>query len=203
MLHFAKNKELEHSTGLFKSRYLFTAILTISSLVLAQEHPSKPELNDTSPAYKQNKIPFAELSTKRYVIGGITGSIVGFGVGHAIEHRYKSDRGWIFTAGEAGPIAIVAVGSIVEWMADSCNGDTSSEHYEECKNRDSHYFFSSPQTVTAALSIALGFKIWEIVDLWNHPHGNIPLSESNSSRAEFAIIPMRNEGLGAGLVLNF
>lgn len=51
-----------------------------------------------------------EVSTPRYIIGGILGTYpIGFGIGHAIQGRY-SDRGWIFTATEAASLAVVIAG---------------------------------------------------------------------------------------------
>lgn len=93
-----------------------------------------------------------EISQAQYVFGGIIGTYpVGFGVGHAIQGRY-SDKGWIFTVGEIGSIVVLMSGvgdcmSSISNRYDGCNGGL--------------LFLGAAGFV--------GFRIWEIVDVWAAP----------------------------------
>lgn len=81
------------------------------------------------------------VSQNDYIVGGILGTIPGFGVGHAIQNRYES-KGWIFTAGEVAGVAAGITGALLP----------------------SH----SARSVLSWIgwSVYLGFHIWEIVDVW-------------------------------------
>lgn len=91
-----------------------------------------------------------EITKGRYVIGGILGTWpLGFGIGQAIQGRY-SDTGWIFTAGELGSLAVMVSG-----MGDCLDGNRHSS--------------CSGGTIVLGAVAFVGFKIWEIVDLWAVP----------------------------------
>ncbi|MGZ3743527.1 MAG: hypothetical protein ACXWRE_04505 [Pseudobdellovibrionaceae bacterium] len=93
-----------------------------------------------------------EISTTSYVVGGILGTYpLGLGIGHAIQGRY-TDKGWIFTVGELASVAVVAAGVGSCWdsvtaTSGSCNSST--------------LFLGAVGYV--------GFRIWEIVDVWAAP----------------------------------
>ncbi len=84
----------------------------------------------------------------RYVIGGILGTIVGLGVGHAIERRYF-DQGLIFSVSEGLSILLIIIGTTVPMP----NGA------------------SIPLTLIGGFTLG-AFKLWEIVDIWSGPFPN-------------------------------
>ncbi len=91
-----------------------------------------------------------EISKSRYVVGGILGTWpLGFGIGHAIQGRY-TDKGWIFTVGELGSISLAVAGLGDCW---------AGSRYETCNGG----------LVFAGVMAYVGFKVWEIVDLWAGP----------------------------------
>src|SRR5205085_907677 len=66
----------------------------------------RPALTD----YDRKVLQIGEISDTRYVLGGVIGTYpIGLGLGHAIQGRYM-DRGWIFTVGELGSLAVVLAG---------------------------------------------------------------------------------------------
>lgn len=96
-----------------------------------------------------------EMSTTRYVLGGVLGTYpLGFGIGHAIQGRY-SEKGWIFTVGELSSIAVLAAG------LGSCFGDALSSNDGDCNTGGGLVFLGAFGFV--------GFRVWEIVDLWATP----------------------------------
>lgn len=98
------------------------------------------------------------VKTSKYVTGGVIGSAIGLGIGHGIQGRY-ADKGWIFTATEAAGIAMMVAG---------CNDrkDTDNDGDEECNNQG---------LAGAGLILAIGFHVWEIVDVWT---GATPVDEA-------------------------
>jgi len=95
-----------------------------------------------------------EISTARYVVGGILGTYpLGFGIGHAIQGRYM-DMGYIFTIGELGSIAVFLAG--IGQCADTANWRSNSA---SCNST----------LIGLGLGALVGFKIWEIIDLWATP----------------------------------
>jgi len=103
------------------------------------------------------------ISSGRYLGGGIAGTIIGFGVGHAIQGRYQSE-GWIFTVSELGALGVATVGSVLISRA-----------------------AASQQVSPLGLTIGVvgylvfgGLKIWEIVDVWT---GAVPYNPPSSGHA--------------------
>jgi hypothetical protein len=136
-----------------------------------------------------------EMSTSRYVIGGILGVYPGFGIGHAVQERW-SEKGWIFTAGELGSLAIVVMG------AASCLGealeDASKDKKGDCTNA----------AITIGMIGFLGFKIWEVVDIWATPPAQNKKIRSLKERQQtekqaLYLSPLFYKDFGGGLGLTF
>ena len=91
------------------------------------------------------------MSDASYYAGAILGTYpLGFGLGHAIQGRYSSD-GWKFTLGEVASILVLFRG-----ISDCEYGIFSSEG---CSN----------DLINLGVLSLVGFRIWEIVDLWAVP----------------------------------
>ena len=86
----------------------------------------------------------AIVSKDDYVVGGLVGSIVGFGIGHAVQSRYKN-LGWVFTAGEG--IGLVAAKAIPAAMVETTG-------------------HARDYISLAGWTLFIGFRLWQIVDLW-------------------------------------
>lgn len=129
------------------------------------------------------------LSTGRYITGGILGSAIGLGIGHAVQRRYLP-LGLIFSLGEAA--------GWTAFFADSTLTTTSSGFTTRV---------SSIGTVgVIGLVTTLGLHVWEIVDVW--VTGNqLRKKEAPAKHASrpFTLVPvvMHQEAPGATLVLNF
>lgn len=93
-----------------------------------------------------------EISTTAYVIGGIVGTYpIGLGVGHAIQGRYM-DKGWIFTVGELGSLAVAVAGVGSCW-------DSATSTSRSC---------NGGMLFLGAMGF-IGFRLWEIIDVWAAP----------------------------------
>lgn len=144
-----------------------------------------------------------EISQASYIVGGILGIWPGLGIGHAVQSRY-SDKGWIFTVGELGSIAIMAIG-----ISNSINGTTCTvgSASSTCTLSSAGY----TELVIGYLGF-LGFKIWEIVDVWVGPpelnrkyHDLKGRVDDEETRTRFMILPvaMADKSFGLGAVLRF
>lgn len=92
------------------------------------------------------------VPTGKYITGGVLGSTIGFGIGHAVQGRY-GDKGWIFTAGEAAGLTAMVAGLA------SCKDETQSDGSKEKK-------CSQDGLIGLGAAALIGFHIWEIVDAW-------------------------------------
>lgn len=138
-----------------------------------------------------------EISQSRYIIGGVLGTYpIGFGLGHAVQGRW-TQGGWIFTAGEVASLAAV-VGGVAGCIDNSFSSDKCSG-------------LESTLIVTGVVGF-VGFRIWEIVDVWAAPPGmntkyralkkyieDQPVKPE--AKTSLDLIPMIKPGMGNGLAL--
>lgn len=126
-----------------------------------------------------------EITQFQYIAGGIVGTYpIGLGVGHAIQGRYV-EKGWIFTAGELGSLLVLIAGVGDCW-------DNYNSRYRTCDGG----------MAVAGLIGYVGFRIWEIVDVWAAPpeHNRRLLEikarlERGSISFKPALIPLADGGM--------
>ena len=129
--------------------YANTSTLSSSSLYLANN-------DDTSSGSDMRTI-----SQGRYIGGGVAGTILGFGIGHAVQGRWM-EKGWIYTALQ--PVTLV----------------TSTFLWGLFAVEVGYHSFNSLTLIGAATLtlIFVGSKIWEIVDVWRLPDSIRMISSS-------------------------
>ncbi len=144
-------------------------------------------------------LSIGEISTPRYVIGGILGTYpIGLGIGHAIQGRWSED-GWIFTAGELGSASVLFFGLL------GC--------VDQVFKRDNCSDVENAMIVTGLIGF-VGFRIWEIVDVWakppayNHKYRDLKkyietYQTKKDVRSSLDIKPLLNSRQGHGLMLSF
>lgn len=145
-----------------KSLSLILVLLFYTTKSAAKE-PILPSIPDNEP-----------ISRGQYITGGILGSAVGLGIGHAVQKRY-SNIGWIFTATEVTGILLIAKGNCFR-SRDSNSPNRAEREKSDCEN------------TTEALSGAalyVGFHIWEVVDIWKN--GN-----SGSAQSAVFMLPQQD-----------
>lgn len=163
-----------------------------SEIAPPAEKRRKESLNYYSLSEEDRRIlQNGEISNAAYVIGGIVGTYpIGLGLGHAIQGRY-SDKGWIFTVGELGSIAVAYAGigdCFSDWSdrRDSCEGGL----------------------ITLGLVGFLGFRIWEAIDVWaappeiNRRYRELKSRTQSSVTWKPLIAPTRDGGM-LGLAMTF
>lgn len=123
---------------------LFPLLLLQSSFAFDYENLSRKERNHLQLTQEETDIlDNGELSTPRYIVGGVLSYYPGLGIGHAVQGRWKT-KGWIFTAGEIGSAMMFSAGSV------------------EC----TFSFGSNCSTLIMGYFAFLGFKVWEVADAW-------------------------------------
>lgn len=100
-------------------------------------------------------LSIGEIGNTAYIAGGLLSSYPGFGIGHAVQGRF-TEKGWIFTAGELGSLAMIVAGAGDCWKDSS----TSSSSNNTC---------SGGGAIVLGFLGYVGFHIWEIVDAWVAP----------------------------------
>ena len=83
----------------FKNFIASFVLTTATTLIAKEAAPREP----ASTIVVEKTMPKDLVSNARYYGGAIPGSILGFGIGHAIQGRYK-EKGWIFTLLEGGAV---------------------------------------------------------------------------------------------------
>lgn len=169
-----------------KNLFLIVILFTFTLSVFAKEDTplSKPLSKED-----EKVLEIGEVTTTQYVVGGVLGIYPGFGLGHAVQGRYISDNGWIFTVGEVVSLTMMMSGFT------KCVGEAMSGN-KECHSN------------TGAFGVLgfIGFKIWEVIDVWvAPPRINKRYHELKGKNiSELQLAPMINpENKSGGLQLSF
>lgn len=162
--------------------FLLLFMTTFSTLAMAEE-----QALTYSPLSDEDKLILAngEMGTGRYVSGGAVGSVMGLGIGHAIQGRY-SEKGWIFTTGEL-VTGMVAASGFFKCMFGSMLG---AEKNSSCNDDAAAIGFMGLVT----------FRVWEIYDLWATPYQRN--KRYRELKMQVTFVPLPN-GATAGLVYRF
>lgn len=170
----------------------------------ASEKPAAhttPDLSGLSPDDIQI-YQYGRIGTGSHVAGGLLGTFVGLGLGHIVYGKYTS-KGFIFTIGEIGSIAIAYAGA-VNGITGCLEGSSS-----KCGNGLGLY-------ILGALAFT-GFRIWEIVDVWTLPGSHNSRYDALKRKVEggdeeagrFTLMPMiaanepKSPGFGLQLGIRF
>jgi hypothetical protein len=142
----------------------FLALVLVATPAMAQ--PGQTPAPQAPQAYRPQPAPVqvtpdeyelllrGEISQGQHVGGGILGTWLGLGIGHAVQERW-TDKGWIFTVGESIGFTFMMAG-LVSCIDDSYDYDGTETDCHE------GYFWGGLFTVFA-------LRIWEIVDVWAYP----------------------------------
>lgn len=143
-------------------------------------------------------LEIGHINDTKYIVGGILGTYpLGFGIGHVVQGRW-TEQGWIFTAGEGASLAAILVG-VSGCLRDS---DFDTDH---CSG------FNSTLVIGGVLGF-IGFRIWEIVDVWATPPSQnrkyeelkkyIQNGKAKDVKTSLDLIPIFDPYLGNGLAFN-
>lgn len=133
---------------------LLLALSTVASAQSAPSDPAAPPMEDQRPvvqlqltAEQQTLLAAGEISMGKWFTGGVLSSFVGFGVGQAVQGRYRS-RGWMFTVGDSVALTVTLYAA-----ARCCRPAGNKEEY----------------AVLGGLAALIGLRIWQTVDAWVVP----------------------------------
>ncbi len=172
---------------------LCLSILLLSPILSrAETNPEpakKPDLSmlstDEVEVYQYGKISNASL-----IGGGLLGTFFGLGTGHIVEGQYGK-KGWIFTVGELGSIAVISVG-----LAQAVNAgiDCSFGSGNNCSK-------SGDGLIITGTLAYVGFRIWEIIDVWTTPSRVNAEYDAIKARVESGPAPKHTEMMLAPMML--
>ena len=160
-----------------------TKEILLSILLLILSFQSFAELEDSFSNYQKPKTIYRE----QYIIGGIFGTMSGFGIGHAVQGRY-TEKGWIFTMGGLSLLAGFS-GAVYFGFGASYQPDNK-------------LLFGAAYTSLGVLLIGMGLKIWEVVDVWMLPSHYKVVKEKAFQVKPLAFYDTNNQ-LHYGLSLNY
>ena len=135
------------------------------------------------------------ISNGRYIGGGVASIFVGFGVGHAIQGRYK-EKGWIFTVAD-----LIAIGgyftSAVLLVGDAMDAAESGEGINTGAVK------TKGGMALAFLAVGIGVRVWEMVDAWMLPSHYKVVKESPFQAAPLISWNPMNSSWDLGLSLKY
>jgi hypothetical protein len=199
---------LNRQIRVMRKLVIAAALLGLLSAVAvrADGSPDKIPYSSLTPE-ERDVLARGEVSTGAYVGGAITGTLVGLGIGTAIQGRYFP-YGVVFTVGE------VATASVYAWAAADCIDQTIALVFFLDTNAHCH----EGALVASAIGY-MGLRVWEIIDNWALPPSeNARYRElrqrvdgAPKTQAEWVIIPAvaergtvhKVDGAGLGLQLRF
>ena len=130
-----------------------------------------------------------EIDFRRYVAGGALGTVFGFGIGHAVQRRYGTDWGWLYTAGELGGLVLMRIVA----GAGECKRE-EGENYDSCIRSRGIWALTGFMLYT-------GMRIAEIVTVWLPSEDRYIIVEDGMRWSEVSVLPVFNtESLGLALV---
>lgn len=135
------------------------------------------------------------ISRDRYILGGVMGTTIGFGTGHAIVGKWK-EMGWLYTLAETGFLGMMMIGykkSIIDTVETGFNGNFDGPSYG--------------LMITGYLGFFLT-KMGETYDIWNRPHEHNKtykkVQEKAEKSAELHLLPqIEPKKLALNLSLSF
>ena len=149
------------------------------------------DTDDDKPQRHTYKYSLIGMDRHQYLVGGVTSTVVGYGIGHAVQGRYWQD-GWVFTAGELAANVLTAV-SIAPCRDDffSTSDISINKRLGKCNKAG----------LIAAPLIFVGFRIWETVDAWLTPNPDLKEHlfgrERKVSSLQLSYAPPFQGGLGS------
>ena|GEM_PF-5813051 len=190
----------------YASFFLFFSIISLQHNVYA--NPSSSSQGDvlqktSKKAAITKALQIQPLTQTRYIVGGVTGSVLGFGIGHSIVGEYNS-MGWVFTMSQVLSLSIpilAALAMAIMYWDGSAAGTID------------HLITAWGNFLWVGVALWAAFRVWEIADLWVRPHHRLSANNNPSSttqptvapippKASFAIIPtvLPQGGVGLGFV---
>ncbi len=135
--------------------------------------PGGPQVRSSSVIGQSD---FLDLDWRKWG-GAFAGTIYGFGIGHGIQGRYKSD-GWKWTAGEVmtlGGLAAVSANACGDYQdARVVGADGLVQIQRQCQGNG-----PTRGLLPLALMTWIGFRIWQSYDLFTFP-GQEYVSQSST-----------------------
>ena len=131
----------------------------------AQPYPPQPQPQPyyAQPYYPQPQyhlltdeerelIADGEIEPPQHIIGGVAGTFLGLGIGHAVQGRW-GEKGWIFTVGEVAAFSLIIVS-----LGDCAFGQESCD--------------DEADGAVLGLFAFVGLRIWEAFDVWFGPRSH-------------------------------
>ncbi|MCB9740148.1 MAG: hypothetical protein H6747_12855 [Deltaproteobacteria bacterium] len=139
------------------------------------------------------------ISSGEWVLGGILGSWIGFGVGHMVQSRW-SDGGFLFTGGQ-----ILSLSAMVAGLARGATRELECTEFgcREVSNSNDRWMIVG---VSGALAFTV-LRVWEIYDVWAGPKQHNQHYEDVRRRTGrqwgVMLLPQQDGGAAATFSLRF
>ena len=147
---------------------------------------SNVEIADVVIAMQDNTTDITEV---RYVLGGVVGTTIGLGIGHAVQGRWQNGYGWFFTVAAL----VTAIGGMFPQCRISEEKDVYEPAYEECVRKNNRK--KRPWQIAFWV-----FRGLEMVSVW-WPPAHLTFETDQISSSVMPILNKKHAGLQ--LVVSF
>ena len=154
---------------------------------------------------KQHEVDsrFIPISKTKYLQGGLLGTLVGFGTGHAVQGRWQRD-GWQHTAWQAGAAALATYGWFCKNHSSAGPDDAPDpDSNTEPKPKASYPACDGyPIMMLVGIPLFVALKIVEIASVWEPSPDLYRIVSDNNQQPMFTVAPLLNiNQAGVQLVL--
>jgi hypothetical protein len=152
--------------------------------VRAQEQASDAPAPSILTESDQRILDRGPYDRREIVVGGLVGTVIGFGSGHGVQSRYRR-TGWIYTVGEVGSLGLFA-------SAAACSGSWGCVY----------------GLALSGATLFVGFRLVEAVDVWLHPavhnrrYRNLK-ERTDGPQLSFRLEPILDGGAKLGFALRY
>ena len=142
---------------------------------------------------KKSPDKLSQISRTRYVVGGILGTTLGFGLGHGVQRRWQDDYGWLFTVGSLATLTGVFKNLMVGCPDTTTVYNLHGNEYDSCETQREKRM---QQWLVGFLSL----KVVETVSVW-WPRNVSSRSSDSTKTAKKYLIPITHERYRLGGIL--
>jgi hypothetical protein len=137
----------------FASLAILAVVVAVSRPVVAQPGMVPPAYSYAPTPEERDLLASGVIGDGATIAGGLLSIYPGFGIGQAVEGRYR-EIGYIFTVGELAAYG-GAIGSVISLI--------------DCANENCHNDNGALLLLTGSALAYAGLHIWEIVDAFTAP----------------------------------
>ena len=150
-------------------------VLKLGEAVSAWYPPKLMDIRDRRTRRNLKIIPHS-----RYITGGTLGTVVGFGVGHAVQGRWWHESGWAYTLTQLPAVPAI----IAKRKIEKCKAQVVFEkHAWKCNS-----YYMNDNTAILLITMYVISRIIEVISIWDINHSLYRVVDADK-RSALRVLP--------------